>query len=585
MRTRYDIADTKALIRRAFPEMSEADLKTLATRVQVGKLTMEELAAFVEAAQKTVKEYWAQDFDAVRATRGILKEVWEARPYVRWPDPPPREISKIVVCSDTSAIRGAYWGLNQYQRAYMTKLANQSPGWVIMRHAVPGAPYVYAEARPDEKVETGPPVRHWHGTGEPPEDVLEPPGVQILPRGTEAFRQHCRKMNEVGGGERHEEREDVHEHPDKAKYIFPPCAKKDDPWNHDHDRGKSGEFYRKHPDALKRHIENRHKKNPELIQDHRDGTHTHFRRVKDRSNPLAKRLDIHPMALKRLADAEVVYFGLEGCLKADSILTAIIREDRKESVFSVPSVSLWDAPELADYADKFLKGKTVMVVPDADWVDKDLVIAHARFAQRFLYQRGISTYIAAPPLNDDGSFEHKGIDDFLGAGGSLDDLVVLERCDSPHLTATDLETHARRNVVHKSKRCRRSEAVDNDVALMMTLARFADSHGRVKATHKSLAKILGVDQSTVTRHLNHLKETRWIEVEKQVKDAAEEEQWEIIKGAVGTKRGYITKEGLYIYGPEEWRDGPRIIVPEQLRGTDHKIPLRDLLRRLGIRCG
>jgi hypothetical protein len=581
MRTRNDIADTKALIRRAFPEMSEADLKVLAKRILMNKLTIEDLPAIVEPLERVVEGYWSQDFDRVRTERAISREVWEARPYVRWPAPSERSASRIRVVTEMGAIEKAYKGLNRYQKAYMTKLANQSPGWVIMRHAVPGAPYVYAEIRPDEKVETGPPVRHWHGTGEPPEDVLEL-GTQILLRSTEAFRQHCRKVNEEGGDERHEEREDVHEHPDKAKYVFPPSAKKDDPWNHDHDRGKSGEFYRKHPDALKRHIENWHEKNPELIQHNPDGTHTHFRRVKDRSNPLAKRLDIHPMALELLANAGVVYFGLEGCLKADSILSAIIREDRKESVFSVPSVSLWDAPELADYADRFLKGKTVIVVPDADWVDKDLVIAHARFAQRFLSLRGIPTYIAAPPLNNDRSVEHKGIDDFLGAGGSLDDLVVLERYDSPHLTATYLETHARRNV-HKSNRRRRSEAVDNDVALMMTLARFADSHGRVKATHKSLAKILGVDRSTVTRHVNHLKEIRWIEVERRVKDAAEEEQWEILKGAVETTHGYVTKEGLYIHGPEEWKDGPRIIVPELLRGTDREIPLHDLQRKLGIR--
>src|SRR5215207_836024 len=152
--------------------------------------------------------------------------------------------------------------------------------------------------------------------------------------------------------ETHETREDVHEHLDAAKYVFAPSERRDDPWVHEHHSGRSGAYYKKHPDALERHIDNWHTKNPEAVEWLLEGGvgyghHKHTRRVKNRKNNLARRVDIHPMALERLEAAEAVYFGIEGCLKADAILSAIIREGRNESVFSVPSVSLWEAEELA----------------------------------------------------------------------------------------------------------------------------------------------------------------------------------------------------------------------------------------------
>jgi hypothetical protein len=265
----------------------------------------------------------------VRDERGILPEVWEDRPYVRW------------TTEDIFPVLKGYAGLNQYQRAFMTRMAKQSPGWSITRHPVPGAPPIYPEIRPDNAVETRSPTRHWHGAGEPPEE----PGIEVIVRGTKAWADHCRRINEdpKHPDKHHELRQDVHEHKNEAKYVFPSSAYVDEPWDHDHSAKKYED-----PVALLRHLEHYHQEPPEPLE---NGKHRHWRRVKDHSDSLARRLDVHRMAWERFAETDRVYFGIEGCLKADSILSAIIREGRNESVFSVPSVSLWAAPEL----DSFLK--------------------------------------------------------------------------------------------------------------------------------------------------------------------------------------------------------------------------------------
>jgi hypothetical protein len=98
-----------------------------------------------------------KDDNKVRTSRGISKEVWEARPYTRWTK------------DDVSPIAEAYAGLAGSQINFMKNLAGQQDGWIINRHAAPHAPHVWPEIRPDGLVRTGPPVMHWHprlpGTG------------------------------------------------------------------------------------------------------------------------------------------------------------------------------------------------------------------------------------------------------------------------------------------------------------------------------------------------------------------------------------------------------------------------------------
>jgi hypothetical protein len=198
------------------------------------------------------------------------------------------------------------------------------------------------------------------------------------------------------------------------------------------------------------------------------GRHTHSYPVAGQH--VADRLDIHPWALGRLEGAELVFFALEGTLKADSILSRIIASDAEASVFDTISVTTWPPGELRRVARAHLRGKLVVVVPDADWVANRNVIWQALMCREFLRACGVAACVAAPPvpakmLEDANAFLHrkkyechckghgrrgvvgadglcglcggyfKGVDDFLAHGGGLEDLVVVEREAPDHLLA------------------------------------------------------------------------------------------------------------------------------------------------------
>lgn len=130
-----------------------------------------------------------------------------------------------------------------------------------------------------------------------------------------------------------------------------------------------------------------------------------------------KRIDLHPMAGELLPDAERVFFALEGALKNDAILSA------GEAVLSVPSVTLWKRRELQSFARRFLRGKVVFVVPDADWFSNSLVDLQALLVREVLREvlGDQSVHIAAPPIEFmkevDGKKKDQGVDDWLGTPG------------------------------------------------------------------------------------------------------------------------------------------------------------------------
>jgi hypothetical protein len=133
------------------------------------------------------------------------------------------------------------------------------------------------------------------------------------------------------------------------------------------------------------------------------------------------RIDLHPMALDLLPDADRVFFVLEGALKNDAVLSA------GEAVFSVPSITLWNPKELQWFAETFLLGKVVYVVPDADWVKNPAVDRQALYVRETIRSAGLRAHIAAPPTDrlHEGV---KGVDDYLGFGaGSLEGLIVRGR--------------------------------------------------------------------------------------------------------------------------------------------------------------
>jgi hypothetical protein len=69
------------------------------------------------------------------------------------------------------------------------------------------------------------------------------------------------------------------------------------------------------------------------------------------------------------------------------------------------------------------------------------VITQARKAEFYLRRRcGVEAYVAAAPLvwdeeEQEWKVEHKGVDDYLGAGRKLSNLTVMERTESPMIEA------------------------------------------------------------------------------------------------------------------------------------------------------
>jgi hypothetical protein len=238
---------------------------------------------------------------------------------------------------------------------FAARIANQGSGIVISRY---GPSYMKLPHVPAELRPNSPVVTssHWHYHGDVSEiDLIIPSSGKHLPR----KHRHApddmeRHIAKVHGGVNTNE---VHLDENRAKYVFP--------------TGRG-----------------------------------------------ARRLDEHPNAWPLFRDPRRVFFVIEGCIKADAVLSA------GEAVFSVPSVTLWRAPELDEFAPR-LRGVLVYIVPDSDWYGNDAVLTQAMFCRSYLRRLGVNTHIAAPPPAPDGG--KRGIDDHLHHGGALSQLEVLER--------------------------------------------------------------------------------------------------------------------------------------------------------------
>ena len=460
------------------------------------------LEAFLRWAELEIdrRERWE-----IFAERGISPTVAVSRPYVRWT----RE--------SRQSVRQAYKSLPLAgQRAAMVRRAGQCDGFVITRHAPPGLGLdpVYAELRPDEAVETGT-IEHDHEKAFAGKPARRAKHIDMEHGGADL----------IG----------LHKHPRTAKYLFPPNPLRERRYKHDH-----AECYAHRPEKRAQHVRRHH----EGVD--RSGLHGHTYLAEDKTNGRAKRLDMHPLAVPLFENAPRAFFSIEGCFKADSILS------KGEAAFSVPSVTLWDAPELLAFAEKYLAGKLVIVVPDADWRDNWLVTAQAMLCRSFLRQRcGLRALVAAPPddRNEAGELKYKGIDDFLGAGGSLDDLVVIGREMPP---AFDQWVRDQRG---------RSDGLLRDADVLQNLALHADTDGTIRKALGPIAKIMRTHHSRVARGITSLEEREAITIE----------------GSLYTRRGLW--EGGYFDRSLNWENQPTIIIAEELRAVElEPIRLGDLER-------
>jgi hypothetical protein len=246
------------------------------------------------------------------------------------------------------------------------------------------------------------------------------------------------------------------------------------------------------PEHVKRHIEKEHGGvNVQTIHRNENWAKYVFPTGKG-----AKRLDVHPEAWPKFVNASRVFFGIEGCIKADAMLSS------GEAVLSVPSVTLWRAPELASFAGAF-QGMVVYIVCDADGITNDAVITQALFCRTYLRNLGVDAYIAAPPFTAyKRNNELKGVDDHLAHGGTMEDLDVFER-----ETAHGLAEH-----LAERGKCRFNRIVRN-ADVLENLALHAGEDGEIRASLRTVASIMSVHHSRVQRAARDLQEWEAIEID------------------------------------------------------------------------
>jgi hypothetical protein len=152
------------------------------------------------------------------------------------------------------------------QRGWITRIAKQSDGILIPRYTPPGLglPPISAEIRPLEPVETRP--------------------------------EYYQRDRQARGLERK-----------SAKYIHCPTPTENREYWHDHADMK--------PEHRAKHIKRKHGSSDVR------GPHPHTYKHKDRRKGQGRRIDVHPRAVPLFEEAKRVFFGIEGCPKADAILS------------------------------------------------------------------------------------------------------------------------------------------------------------------------------------------------------------------------------------------------------------------------
>jgi hypothetical protein len=437
-----------------------------------------------------------------------------------------------------------YRDLEPGQLRFLDLLMEQSDGIVMVRHAPPlkgiDLPPIFAELRPLDAVLTST-RRHnfidkngmfWAHHTKPYERLTR--GWQKHVARDEALDDHRRVNNP-----------DEHQHENRAKYLFPPGVHREVPWkNHEHAAMT--------PDKLEAHLGR---------YEHPDGSDTiHFKRTKDPAVNRAKRIDVHPWAVEKLVDAEVVYFALEGCLKADAILTEILRTGERASVCSVPSVTLWDCREFTYFVQQYVKGRICIIIPDADWQDErkgGAILSQAlycRSAIEELVGRN-QAFIAAPP-ECLGHVKTKGIDDYLRAGGKLHDLKIIDR-----RPPEDMLVYVFAGPTKNPNGRRR------DRAMLRFLSLHADNNGEYSAPLLTIARRVtrkGMDRGAVRQALMNLEEAEAITSDKPLTTTSR--QW--IRwpehnpyGAEWGMRGWFVNRDQN----DSWRDTPTFTVDPRYR--------------------
>lgn len=453
------------------------------------------------------------DYDPVFAEKhAITQDVWRRRGY-----------RLLTIENYGERIKEAFAGASKGQlRDVRRKIKEdleregeeKGPTWIMQRFAVlPGLPQIFPEYRPDKPVTTRPPHKHFHaedGVPIPPPPSKCPRGPHrkgdgtyiqcpccVHPRDVHAAADMARHINRSKGltkqksksrtDHRGKNSNQPHPHLHFGKYQHLPNDRDDQVTQHDH----SWYVRREDQGKLRAHIKYHHGGIAPP-----PGFHPQVRRnVKDRKNGSATRLDMHPWAAERLQEAEVVFFVIEGVIKADAVLSYILKHDLKASVFCVPAVWQWDAPELEEFADRHLLGKRVYIVADADGYRNELgVMRPACLCQLRLRELGVdNVQIALPPARTRRKW--KGVDDFLAEDGCLEDLEI---------------TRYKMKWSMWGPATVRVDRVLSEAKYVMALSVLVDPDGNYSGSLRSLARVFGKEPKTTIRILERLKDAYYI---------------------------------------------------------------------------
>jgi hypothetical protein len=158
-------------------------------------------------------------------------------------------------------------------------------------------------------------------------------------------------------------------------------------------------------------------------------------------------------------------------------------EDEADSDDRPPEFPNYEGDELAAFANRYLIGKLVCIVPDADAHTKPEVMTQALLCRSSLRRLGARAEIVLPP--GDRLLEGiKGIDDYLGkGGGNLDSLVWYEK-EPP--SDDDLEQWLQARGGR-----RRSDGMRRAVDTVQALATHAGDNGEYSASIRLLGRAMG----------------------------------------------------------------------------------------------
>jgi hypothetical protein len=258
----------------------------------------------------------------------------------------------------------------------------------------------------------------------------------------------------------------------------------------------------------------------------------------------AKRIDAHPWVRDLWMDTGSIFFELEGVLKADALLS------RGYVALSVPSVTLWDGPDLDLILPVLAERDAVFFFTDSDWYTGKgslAVCKQGRRCFRRMRAAGVNAFWAAPPQPAPRE-KRLGLDDYLGRGGSLGECVVIEvRDEEADLSPWFPDGNA------NSKR--------TDMQVLRWLRYHCTPRGDVAAQAAEITRDTGIPKRTVNDSLARLKDRR-----------------ELVTIAKAPESWFIVSENRWDNTPTEWLILDRALIPAFEEG-----PLQPMLDRYDIR--